>query len=73
MMESQILMEEGIFVAGFAYPVVPRGKALIRSIVTSEQSTSDREKALAAYLKTRWESSRHQRIYTIYYSNNGLT
>ncbi len=48
---SQMLLEEGIFVAGFGYPVVPKGKARIRNIVTAEHTPADLDKALAAYKK----------------------
>jgi len=43
------LFEEGVFVAGFFFPVVPRGSARIRTQMNAALSRNDLEFALAAF------------------------
>ena len=43
------LLEEGIYVIGFAFPVVPRGKARIRVQVSAAHSDADIDAALDAF------------------------
>lgn len=45
------LFEEGVFVAGFFFPVVPKGAARIRTQMNAALSRSDLEFALAAFEK----------------------
>lgn len=45
------LFEEGVFVAGFFFPVVPKGKARIRTQMNASLSREDLEFALAAFGK----------------------
>lgn len=45
------LLEEGIYVIGFAFPVVPRGKARIRTQISAAHSTADLDKAVEAFIK----------------------
>lgn len=45
------LLEEGIYVIGFAFPVVPRGKARIRTQISAAHSISDLDKAVEAFIK----------------------
>jgi len=45
------LMEEGIYVIGFSYPVVPQGQARIRTQMSAGHSREDLEKAVAAFEK----------------------
>ncbi|MBN2830343.1 MAG: glycine C-acetyltransferase [Candidatus Cloacimonetes bacterium] len=45
------LLEEGIYVIGFCYPVVPRGKARIRVQLSAAHSRDDVQKALLAFTK----------------------
>jgi glycine C-acetyltransferase len=45
------LLEEGIYVVGFFYPVVPKGKARIRVQVSAAHSTAHLDKAIAAFIK----------------------
>lgn len=45
------LLEEGIYVIGFSFPVVPRGKARIRVQVSAAHSEADIDKAIAAFVK----------------------
>ena len=45
------LLEEGIYVIGFFYPVVPRGKARIRVQLSAGHTREHLEKAVAAFTK----------------------
>lgn len=43
------LFEEGIYVTGFFYPVVPQGKARIRTQMSAALTSSDIDRAVAAF------------------------
>ncbi|MEO0939563.1 MAG: glycine C-acetyltransferase [Pseudomonadota bacterium] len=45
------LFEEGVYVSGFFFPVVPRGAARIRTQMSAALSIEDLDKALAAFAK----------------------
>lgn len=45
------LLEEGIYVIGFFYPVVPKGKARIRVQLSAAHEQEHLEKAIAAFIK----------------------
>ncbi len=45
------LLEEGIYVVGFFYPVVPKGKARIRVQLSASHSKEDLRKAIKAFKK----------------------
>jgi glycine C-acetyltransferase len=45
------LLDEGIYVIGFSFPVVPRGKARIRVQVSAAHTTQQIDSALAAFAK----------------------
>jgi len=45
------LLAEGIYVIGFTFPVVPRGKARIRVQISAGHSTEQVDKAIAAFTK----------------------
>jgi glycine C-acetyltransferase len=45
------LLQEGIYVVGFSYPVVPRGKARIRTQMSAAHEIKHLDKALAAFAK----------------------
>lgn len=45
------LLDEGIYVIGFSFPVVPRGKARIRVQISAAHSEADIDRALAAFRK----------------------
>ena len=45
------LLDEGIYVIGFFYPVVPQGKARIRVQISAGHSRAHLEKAVAAFTK----------------------
>jgi glycine C-acetyltransferase len=46
------LLEEGIYVIGFSYPVVPKGKARIRVQVSAGLTREDLDRAVGAFTKT---------------------
>ena len=48
---SELLLEEGIFVTGFGFPVVPRGTARLRCQVSAGHSRADLDLAVAAIRK----------------------
>lgn len=43
------LLEKGIYVVGFSYPVVPKGQARIRVQISAAHNKSDLEKAIGAF------------------------
>ena len=43
------LFQEGVFVAGFFFPVVPKGRARIRTQMNAALTTADLDQALAAF------------------------
>ncbi|MFT7229969.1 MAG: glycine C-acetyltransferase [Bacteroidia bacterium] len=45
------MLEEGIFVVGFYFPVVPKGKARIRVQLSAAHDSSQLDKAIAAFIK----------------------
>jgi len=45
------LLTEGIYVIGFSYPVVPQGKARIRTQVSAAHEKEHLDKALSAFAK----------------------
>lgn len=47
------LLEEGIYIIGFFYPVVPRGKARIRVQISAAHSEDQIFKAVQAFIKVR--------------------
>ena len=49
------LLEQGIYVIGFSYPVVPHGQARIRTQVSAAHSREDLEKAIDAFSSVRRE------------------
>jgi glycine C-acetyltransferase len=52
------MLEKGVYVVGFSYPVVPQGKARIRAQVSAAHSSDDLERAVRAFVATRQEVSR---------------
>lgn len=48
---SQMLYEEGIYAMGFFFPVVPKGKARIRTQISAGHEMHHLEKALEAFIK----------------------
>lgn len=46
---SNLLLDEGVFVTGFGYPVVPQGQARVRCQVSAGHSRTDLDQALGAF------------------------
>src|SRR6059058_2213142 len=49
------MLEKGVYVIGFSYPVVPQGKARIRTQVSAAHSQDELERAVQAFVQTRQE------------------
>jgi len=45
------MLDEGVYVIGFSYPVVPKGQARIRTQLSAAHSTDDINKAIQAFKK----------------------
>jgi glycine C-acetyltransferase len=50
---ADLLLERGVYVIGFSYPVVPHGKARIRTQMSAAHSTEDVERAVEAFIDAR--------------------
>jgi len=50
---ASMLLDEGVYVIGFSYPVVPKGKARIRVQVSAAHSREDIDLAMNAFAKVR--------------------
>jgi len=50
---ADAMLDEGVYVVGFSYPVVPHGKARIRTQVSAAHSRQDLEQAVAAFEAVR--------------------
>jgi glycine C-acetyltransferase len=45
------MLEEGVYVIGFSYPVVPQGQARIRAQMSAAHEQHHLDKAIAAFSK----------------------
>jgi len=52
---AEFMLKEGIYVTGFYYPVVPQGKARIRTQMSAAHTKEDIDKCVAAFVKAREE------------------
>jgi len=52
---AEVMLEKGVYVIGFSFPVVPEGKARIRAQVSAAHSREDRERAVRAFVAAREE------------------
>ena len=52
---AAVILEKGVYVVGFSYPVVPQGKARIRAQVSAAHSQDDLDRAVRAFVETRAE------------------
>lgn len=52
---SKKLLEHGIYAIGFFFPVVPKGKARIRTQISAAHTKEDLDKAIKAFASTRDE------------------
>ncbi|MEV4312783.1 glycine C-acetyltransferase [Actinocrispum sp. NPDC049592] len=50
---ADLLLDQGIYVIGFSYPVVPHGKARIRTQMSAAHTTDDVNKAVDAFVAAR--------------------
>ncbi|GGP38672.1 glycine C-acetyltransferase [Saccharothrix coeruleofusca] len=50
---ADLLLEQGVYVIGFSYPVVPHGKARIRTQMSAAHSTDDVNRAVDAFIAAR--------------------
>ena len=48
---ADALLAEGVYVIGFSYPVVPKGKARIRTQMSAAHTTTQIDRAVAAFAK----------------------
>ena len=52
---SRILLDKGVYVVGFFYPVVPKDKARIRVQISAAHSKADLEFAISKFVETKKE------------------
>jgi glycine C-acetyltransferase len=52
---AALMLERGVYVVGFSYPVVPQGKARIRTQVSAAHTPQELERAVQAFVETRRE------------------
>ncbi|WP_406446266.1 glycine C-acetyltransferase [Streptomyces sp. NBC_00631] len=52
---AELLLERGVYVIGFSYPVVPQGRARIRVQLSAAHSTDDVDRAVDAFVAARAE------------------
>ncbi|MGO8722206.1 MAG: glycine C-acetyltransferase [Acidimicrobiales bacterium] len=52
---AELLLQKGVYVIGFSYPVVPMGKARIRAQMSAAHTREDLERAVAAFGQARAE------------------
>ncbi|WP_156755374.1 glycine C-acetyltransferase [Actinokineospora pegani] len=50
---ADLLLEQGVYVIGFSYPVVPHGKARIRTQMSAAHTDEDVDRAVAAFVEAR--------------------
>lgn len=48
---SELLLEEGVFVTGFGFPVVPQGEARVRCQISAAHTRDDLDQVLRAFAK----------------------
>ena len=54
---AELMLERGVYVIGFSFPVVPQGKARIRAQVSAAHSREDLERAVQAFVEARGDLS----------------
>ncbi len=52
---ASLMLDKGVYVIPFSYPVVPRGKARIRTQISAAHSIADLQKALDAFAEVKLE------------------
>jgi glycine C-acetyltransferase len=48
---SDMLLDEGVFVTGFGFPVVPQGQARVRCQISAGHTRADLDEAIRAFKK----------------------
>jgi glycine C-acetyltransferase len=48
---AEALLAEGIYVIGFSFPVVPKGRARIRTQMSAAHTPDDIDRAVAAFAR----------------------
>ena len=48
---SNMLLDEGVFVTGFGFPVVPHGQARVRCQISASHTRNDLDQAIQAFKK----------------------
>jgi glycine C-acetyltransferase len=48
---SELLLQEGVYVIGFSYPVVGKGRARIRTQMSAAHTPEQVERAVAAFTR----------------------
>jgi glycine C-acetyltransferase len=46
---SDLLLEQGVFVTGFGFPVVPQGQARVRCQISASHTREDLDRAVDAF------------------------
>lgn len=52
---ADAMLQRGVYVVGFSYPVVPQGKARIRTQISAAHTREDLERAVAAFVAVKAE------------------
>ena len=52
---AELLLEKGVYVIPFSFPVVPKGKARIRTQVSAAHSKADLDFAIEKFAETKAE------------------
>jgi glycine C-acetyltransferase len=52
---ADAMLERGVYVIGFSYPVVPQGKARIRTQISAAHTRADLEIAVQAFTEVKKE------------------
>ena len=50
---ADAMLERGVYVIGFSYPVVPQGRARIRTQISAAHTREDLEKAVKAFVDVK--------------------
>jgi glycine C-acetyltransferase len=50
---AEAMLERGVYVVGFSYPVVPQGKARIRTQISAAHTREDLKRAVQAFVEVR--------------------
>ena len=55
---ADAMLDKGVYVVGFSYPVVPKGKARIRAQISASHERKDLERAIEAFteVRTQWRT-----------------